>query len=439
MLLNLLLVFCLLAWQPSLAAEKKNLFEAEAITLSQEPEDRQAAAREALMIVLQRIVAGVNLTTDPSIHNVLNRAQALIKREWFTEAENPYTPDTLARVMHIEFDAPALVDMLNQGKLPLWKGSRPETLVWLVVDDLGVRHLFNAETMPELNKFLQESEQQQGLHLKMPTPNRKGQQALTVEQVLSSNPEALLKASAPYHSPSILAGQLVNKKWCWESSWTLHFKQNAWQWTGACGSMSEALSAGIQGSYDKLAGVCTAAENQCGVVGSKAKPKSTAKSKPKPVQHCAKSGKASATDKNCKVEAIPELPRSARRNPRLLAKHPETPKPEPVHGSDRAAHPSHPIEHGKTTPPLPPLPQKPLVKQPLKELEPPKIAPNQEHGLQGDHASHGEPTKLDKALETVKAPHQDKQEKEAPGDIPKSLKVTESIKTPPPTETVEKK
>ncbi len=434
MLLNLLLVFCLLAWQPSFAAEKKNLFEAEAITLSQEPEDRQAAAQEALMIVLQRIVVGSNLATDPTIHNVLNRAQALIKREWFTVADNAYTPDTLARVMHIEFDAPALVDMLKQGKLPLWKGSRPETLVWLVVDDLGVRHLFNADTMPELNNFLQESEQQQGLHLKMPTANRKGQEALTVEQVLSSNPDVLLKASAPYHSPSILAGQLVNKKWCWESSWTLHFKQNAWQWTGPCGSMSEALSAGIQGSYDKLAGVCTAAESQCGVVGSKAKPKP--KLKLKPVQNCAKHGKASSTDKNCKVEAKLELPHSARRNPRLLAKHPEMPKPEPVHGSERASHPSHPIEHGKT---IPPLPQKPSIKQPLKELEQPKIAPSQDHGSQGDHASHGESTKTDKAYDDVKAPHQEKTEKEAPGDIPKSLKITESIKSPPASETVEKK
>lgn len=252
MLLRLLIVCGLLSWQPSFAVDVKGLFQTEIIALSQEPEDRHAAIDEALRAVLQRILPGENLSTDARVKSALERASSFIKHERYSLVENEYAGDTLARVMHIEFDGTALLDFLKHRQLAYWNTSRPETLVWLVVDDQGEKRLFKASDMPELNSYLQKASQQQGIPLKFPRSGVKEVHHLSDDQIFNPNTQQLLKMSTGYHANAILAGQLVNRQWCWESEWTFYFNHNTWQWKGDCGPMSEAVVAGVHGAYDKL-------------------------------------------------------------------------------------------------------------------------------------------------------------------------------------------
>ncbi|MDP2903860.1 MAG: DUF2066 domain-containing protein [Methylovulum sp.] len=252
MLLRLLIVCGLLGWQPSFAVDVKGLFQTEVIALSQEPEDRHAAIHEALMTVLQRVLVGDNISADPRVQSTLGKASSFIKHERYSLVENEYAGNTLARVMHIEFDGTALLDFLKSSQLRTWNAVRPETLVWLVVDDQGEKRLFKSSDMPELSNHIQKASQQQGLPLKFPRSGVKEERHISVDQAFSPNADQLLKISAGYHATSILAGQLVNREWCWESEWTLYFNHNTWQWKGDCNPMSEAVLEGVHGAYDKL-------------------------------------------------------------------------------------------------------------------------------------------------------------------------------------------
>ncbi|MGR9114931.1 MAG: DUF2066 domain-containing protein [Gammaproteobacteria bacterium] len=247
-----LIVSGLLLCQNIFAAEVKNLFQIEVMAKSQTQADRNEAIKEAMTIVLQRVMAGDKVLDDPTVQMALAQAPYYVKQYQYALVENAYDTDGSARQMRVLFDEASLLDLLKTGKLGIWSEIRPETLVWLVIEDQGQRRFFKPETMPGFDNAINQAAKRKGLPLIFPLLDLEEREHISVNDVLSAYPEQLLDVSSRYDVVSVLAGRVVNKQGCWQGEWALYFDQGVEQWIHPCLTLKEALLGGMDGAYNTL-------------------------------------------------------------------------------------------------------------------------------------------------------------------------------------------
>ena len=252
MLIRALIFIVLFCGQQAAAAVLSNLYETEIITQSPSPEDRNIAIKAALSAVLKRVVVLDNRGQQDVVDSVLTRAPQYVKQYQYALQESGLSVNTSSRLMRVLFDERALVAALESGGIKIWGADRPETLLWLVIEENGRRSFFKAEMMPELANAVSLVSKQTGLPLLYPLLDMDEQRLISVNDVLSAYPQRLLSVSERYDVVSILAGRVVKRQSCWESDWAFYFGQGIEQWTKTCGSLNDVLMTGMQGAYGRL-------------------------------------------------------------------------------------------------------------------------------------------------------------------------------------------
>ncbi|MBS3954254.1 MAG: DUF2066 domain-containing protein [Methylomicrobium sp.] len=250
--LRLLVIYCVLASQSAVAAEVKGLFETEVMAKSQTQDDKNAAIKAALTVVLQRVLAGNDILTDPVVQKLLDSAPVYVKQFQYAMIDSRNEAQSDKRPVRVLFNEELLLDLLKSSKLSIWSEIRPETLVWLVVEEEGQRQFFKPDTMPMVSQSLNKAARLAGIPIIFPLMDLAEKTQITVGDVLSAYPTQLMTISARYDVVSILAGRLVNKQGCWQAEWALYFDDNVAQWMGGCGTLDEALRGGMDGTYSNL-------------------------------------------------------------------------------------------------------------------------------------------------------------------------------------------
>jgi len=247
----LLLLGCLLS-TTGFATEVPGLYETEVIANSQSEPDRLTAVQSALSRVLKRVLAGDNIEQDPIVKTVLANAQQYVKQSQFSLSETGIGANKNARTLRVLFDEVALLNGLKASKLKVWEETRPETLLWLVVEDNGQRSFFRPESMYDLNNAVTKMAKQAGLPLLMPLQDLEEQRQIAVNDVLSAYPQRLLSVSERYGVVSILAGRVVKSGNCWTADWAFYFDNRVAQTEASCADLSEVISIGLQTAYERL-------------------------------------------------------------------------------------------------------------------------------------------------------------------------------------------
>jgi hypothetical protein len=249
-LLWLLLVLC----QAPVAAEIENLYEAEVLAKSRRTEDRNQAIRQAMQQVLERIIIARD-KKKPTVQTALDGAPHYVREFQFSLAPNRQHNSQHARLLRVRFDENLLQSLFKADNIGLWNEIRPETLLWLVVDQKSHRQFFNAESMPEVDFALSKASRLKGLPLIFPLLDMEEQQFITPNDVLSTDPKLLLDVSSRYDVVSVLAGRLTQSETqkCWTAEWALYFDQKIHQWDiDKCSSLEQAALSGIDGLYTIL-------------------------------------------------------------------------------------------------------------------------------------------------------------------------------------------
>ena len=242
----------LLLLQVGMASEVKGLYEAEVIAQSQQAVDRDNALQAALKQVMARVLAARNLEQDPIAQRALMNVQNYVREYQYSMTEvSQSNPD--ARLMRVLFDEQKLSALLKNSPSGLWNEIRPETLLWLVVEEQGKRQFFNADKMALLDSALKAASKVQGLPLLYPLMDMQEQSMLSVAEALSPYPHPLLDVSDRYEVVSILVGLVVHRNNCWYNEWAHYFNQGIQQWQGECLPLAQALHIGMQGAYAQLA------------------------------------------------------------------------------------------------------------------------------------------------------------------------------------------
>ena len=237
---------------PSISVEVKGLFEAEVITKSQSHVDRNKAIRDALVIVLEKIMAGEGVLDNPTIQAALNDATRFTTQYQYSLAPSGVDNDSSTRIMRVKFDQDTLIDLIRLSNLGVWSEMRDETLLWLVVDEDSKRKIFNEEQMPEIANALSKAAKRKGLPLLYPLMDLEERQQISVNDILSAYSERLYEVSERYGAAAMLIGRIDKNKKCWKSEWAFYFDHEVKQWTEQCSPLDQAILSGIQGAYNRL-------------------------------------------------------------------------------------------------------------------------------------------------------------------------------------------
>ncbi|MEI8572640.1 DUF2066 domain-containing protein [Methylomonas sp. LW13] len=234
------------------AVEVKGLYEIELIANSQSAEDRTQAIKQAMYAVLSRVLVSEDISKIPVVQQALSSAQNYVKQSQFSLISADELPDTDARLLRVQFDEDQLMEVMRKSQVGIWSEIRPETLVWLVVDDEEGRRFYNADSMPELESALAFASKIKGVPMIFPMLDLEEQQKISLSEVLGADSRNLLAVSARYEVTSVMAGRIAKKGDCWQGEWAFYFDGKIKQWSGACLPLKAAAVAGVQGAYDVL-------------------------------------------------------------------------------------------------------------------------------------------------------------------------------------------
>ncbi len=240
------------------AAEVRGLYETEVVVTSQGRDERHAAIRVALDEVLVRISGDRNTPRLAALQGLYKRSSQLVQQYRYrtlprVEGASGDQAGGLGQVLWVSFDAAAIEQALRRAGVPLWGQVRPATLVWVVVDDGGVRSLMGADTLPQLKKVMQQQAQRRGIPLFVPLWDLEDQMALRFSDVWGNFQDAIMKASARYATEAILVGRLYRQRGgIWKSRWTLYQGDESVHWQASSPRQAEVLSAGVDGVADHL-------------------------------------------------------------------------------------------------------------------------------------------------------------------------------------------
>lgn len=207
--------FLLLLLVPALqatAAEVAGLYQASVTVTSRDDErQRQQGFSTAMREMLVKLTGRADTNANPVIVRALAAPQPYVE----TWAYNSLTPTDLVAEpgaavqigLQVTFFQDGIQQLLNEAGIAVWPQNRPETLLWVAVqDELGERYL--AQPGPaeggDLLSSLQGIADRRGVPLLLPLLDFADLRALPLEQLWNFDLEALRLASARYQNESIL-------------------------------------------------------------------------------------------------------------------------------------------------------------------------------------------------------------------------------------------
>ncbi len=234
------------------AIEVSGLYEIEIVANSQSAQDRTQAIKQALYAVLDRILVTDDISKIPVVQEMLSSAQHYVKQFQYSLIAADEYSESDARLIRVQFDEEQILEVLRKGQVGIWGDIRPQTLLWLVVEEGGNRQFYNADAMPEIESALTLASKVKGVPIIYPMLDLEEQQRISVSEVLGADSRNLLAASARYEVTSVMAGRLVKKGDCWQGEWAFYFDGKIKQWNATCQSLKATALAGIKGAYDVL-------------------------------------------------------------------------------------------------------------------------------------------------------------------------------------------
>lgn len=161
---------------------------------------------------------------------VVKQAKRLVQQFGYERPQGSGS-DTVDLVLRVEFDARVLNEQMRSQNLVVWGKERPETLVWLVVDDASGRKLLGAQDAHNLIRVMQDRARIRGIPLVFPLADIAETSALANQLTSHTLANAVHANSEKYGVRSILVGHVRQvAASLWENHWTLQVAGESITW-----------------------------------------------------------------------------------------------------------------------------------------------------------------------------------------------------------------
>ena len=246
-------LFGILMLLPVVAAEAaaESLFESEVVVANQSPGARSHAMKTALQEVLVR-VAGQDeiLMTGPARDMLKNPAQRVQQYRYFTVPESE--PPVLK--LWVRFDGEAIRRALQQQGVTYWGAERPDTLVWLAVEDRGKRYVVAADDGTDVYRQIEQAARQRGVPVLFPLMDLQDQSQVRFSDIWGGFFDSVMDASKRYNPQAVLIGRLNRSpSGGWSSRWHLEVAGRPSSWSDSHQQLAMLAQQGVGDTADILA------------------------------------------------------------------------------------------------------------------------------------------------------------------------------------------
>jgi hypothetical protein len=244
-----------LLWLASLAVQAaggQDLFEAEVPVTSQQPAERSTAMQQALSEVLVRVTGQRELLRTGQVRPLLDDASRFVQQyRYFTVPDS--TPPKL--MLRVRFDGDGVRQALREQGVAYWGDTeRPDTLVWLAVEERGRRYIVSAQDGTVARAQVQQAARQRGVPLLFPLMDLQDQAQVRFSDIQGGFFDRVLEASERYSPQAILIGRLnLSPSGSWVARWNLRVAGNTTTWTDTDSQLTGVARAGIDNVADSLA------------------------------------------------------------------------------------------------------------------------------------------------------------------------------------------
>lgn len=227
------------------------LYEAEVPVADQSAGTRGAALRSAMTEVLVRVSGDRAVERQPGVATLLAEPGPYVQQFGYRPAP---AAGELPWRLWVRFDGAGLERAMRDRGLPYWGRERPETLVWVAVEQDGRRQLLGEPDASEVKDRLQAAARRRGLPLIFPLMDLEDRTRVNFSDVWGGFLEPVLAASARYRPQALLVGRLhQSDTGAWQASWTLRVQESEQRWSGSDLQLMALTAAGIDRAADELA------------------------------------------------------------------------------------------------------------------------------------------------------------------------------------------
>ena len=199
------------------AEEVTDLYRAMVSVPDQTAESTELGIDAAFSEVLVKLTGDSRVPQRPELQSAIDNPRAFLNSVGFRDLADNLQQGSLATGLEVSFDRQAVDKMIRDGQLSILPSSRPNLLIWLVIDDLplGRRFVSQAAQPHTVNdnttQFLTALDQamkRRGIPYFFPSYDLEDQLSLSLEQVWSMDTNALEIASQRYRADGWLALRL---------------------------------------------------------------------------------------------------------------------------------------------------------------------------------------------------------------------------------------
>jgi hypothetical protein len=247
------LLLCLL-WFAALTpgkAASADLFETEVVVPNQSPTERNSAFGAALAEVLVRVAGGNNVLASEAARGLLEDPGKLVQQyRYYTRPDSQ--PPVL--VMWVRFDEASIRTGLQQQGLSYWGKERPDTLVWLAVEDRGRRYVVAAGDDSDVRQQIGLAARQRGVPIVFPLMDLEDQSRARFTDIWGGFFDNVLQASERYSPQAVLIGRLNRSaSGGWSSRWHLQVGGKPAAWSDSRSDLAQLSQQGVNDAADILA------------------------------------------------------------------------------------------------------------------------------------------------------------------------------------------
>ena len=176
---------------------------------TQSAEERKAAAKQGLAVVLVKISGDSSLKSRAGSLNA-NTAWSYVQSfQYDALLDDDLQGQGFQRNLQLSFDPSVIRKLLSDMNANFWPTSRPKILVWLVEDTANSRRLINKDdSAGALYKGLRHTAMSRGLPLSYPLLDLEDQNKVSADEVWALNEAAIQDASARYSADVIFVGRV---------------------------------------------------------------------------------------------------------------------------------------------------------------------------------------------------------------------------------------
>ncbi len=176
--------------------------EAKILVEDQSSRAQQKAAKQALREVFLKMSGSTESLSNPGVKAALSSPQSLLRSYRYSyEGSKTYYV--------AEFDSTKVGEILQREMLPLWGDRRPETLIWLAVQDEKENKVIIDESVDfPIAEALRTTAQERGLPLSLPLMDLTDNVNITTYDVWARFVEPVREASRRYSVDNIIAARL---------------------------------------------------------------------------------------------------------------------------------------------------------------------------------------------------------------------------------------